>query len=453
METPLSLVIHSSLANEMLRQSVVRCARSIHTSRVLLAPKTSGPKATSQGFKRGGDSARSSKKSAGSFRFFEDHVHAGRYHKKSEANLSTISPFEGALTEGAVVRYTELQKQKLTQCGAFKKDQYAEVFPTPVTLVRPETKQLESVVNNAFNAPSSENRVCLVGERGIGKSTLLAHSLAIAVQNENAVVISIPHALRLVDGSCDYWFDSKLGTYTQPMYTKRLLDKIRHANATSLPKINLSKEYVIESSAKGRAATKFNTQHTLADLVKANVAGRQRGQILQILFDELLNQSKAPVFVAVDNFSALTASPQTAYRNTENKPLYLSDFQITNFILCLTSAQKSFQKGAVILSTSADDRNTLTLNTGLGLAQAGPYTPQYKLNRRIASQLNGVKPIEVSKLTKDQVSSLVGVLADAGAFRADELQQNTMEQLAAQKYVLSGNGNPLELIRSVVMYL
>lgn len=423
----------------------LRNVRALHSSATLNAPK-----AATQGFKKGNE-GKKQRKTAGSFRAFQDHVHAGQYAKKAPVISLPI------LTQNAevnsVVEYSGLQKQRLFQIGAFKKDQYHELFASPISLVREETKLMGELVSKALNSTSKENRVCLLGERGIGKSTLLAQAQALAMVNTEAVIIPISYALKLVDGTSDFLFDAKLGEYSQPKLLKKLLDKIEAANKTSLAKLKLSKEYTIEAIAKTRAAAKFSSEQNLLDLVRAKVESRQRGQVFAILIEELLSQSQAPVFVTVDNFGSLLTSAESAYRNVSNSPVRLEELQITKTLFDLTSGRKSFKKGGVILATSSDDKPSLTLKAGLGLTKPDPYTKRSVYDPELASQIAGVKPVELNRLSQTSVSQLVQQYAQAGVLRKDELEDNSLERLAQQKYVVSGNGNPLELIRSVAMRL
>ncbi|KAH3685419.1 hypothetical protein WICPIJ_003604 [Wickerhamomyces pijperi] len=452
---PSLINICSAQHSPMLRlNTLVRSSTRSFSSSVSLqaAPNTSKTKAIAKGFK-GSATGKKSRKTAGSFRFFEDHVH---YAKNREpgfelSNLETLNPT--TLDLNKVVSYSEQQLQKLIQAGSFKKDQFHELFKTPITLIRDETSTMAQFVQDIATTPSSQNKICLIGERGIGKSTLLTQAQALAISQSNTIVIPISHALKLVDGSNDFFYDSKLQTYTQPMYLKKLLSKIEYINKELLSQIQLSQDYVIEGVTKDKAATKFNQKHTLSDLVQAtNLAPRQRGRVFQILIQELLNQDSHPVLVTVDNFSAITSHPITPYRNVENKQLYVEELQITKTLFQLTSNEVSFKKGGVILATSSDDKPSVTLKHGLGLIAADPYTKESDFNRTLASKITTVKPITVGKLQKECVGKLVEKYIEANAFNKTELENNNHQNLIDQKYVLSGNGNPLELLKSITMY-
>ncbi|KAH3663474.1 hypothetical protein WICMUC_005913 [Wickerhamomyces mucosus] len=434
----------------MLRLSVVfRSSKLFSTSALQLA--ASRPvKATAKGFK-GNVSGKKNRKTAGSFRFFEDHIHYTK-NREEGTQLSNLEFFGNELHSNKVVGFTEKQVQKLVQLGAFKKDQFNELFKVPITLLRNETEIIHKFITSTQSTPSSENRICLLGERGIGKTTLLTQAQALALNNGNTIIIPISYALKLVDGTNDYFYDSKLGTYTQPMYLKKLLAKIEYVNKESLQKLSLSQDYTIDGISKDKASVKFTPKHSLLDLVKANVAGRQRGKVFQILINELLKQNKSSVLLTVDNFSALTSNPITAYRNIENKLIYTEEFQISKFIFQLTSGEISFNQGGVLLATSSDDKPSITLKHGLGLIEADPYLKESEFSRQLASKLVGVKPIEVSKLSKENVSILIEKYIEAQAFNNFELEANSKEHLVNQKYVLSGNGNPLELLKSITLY-
>lgn len=420
-------------------------ARALHTSAPVFAAKP--VKAVAQGFKKGGD-GKKNRKSSGSHKFYESFVSTGKYSNKApELELPTLSSESKA---NEVVKYSDLQYKRLVHVGAFKKDQFHELFSKPITLVRDETIELRDFIEKANTSSSKENRICFIGESGIGKSTLLAQSQALISQD--SIILPISYAFRLVDGSNDFWYDPQLKTYTQPMYLKKFFSKIEYANESVLSKIKLSKEYSIENAVKGRQPIKFTTSNNLLQVVKTKLSPRQRGIAFELLLDELSIQKEFPVFLTVDNFGSLPAAPLTKYRNVENKPIYIEELQITKKIFELTSGEKSFNKGGIILSTSSDDLPSLTLDAGLGLVEADPYAKSLKFNTKLSSKLTGVKALKVDKLSKENVSSLVEKLIEAKVFRVDELNSNTKENLTNQKYILSGNGNPLELLKSVTMF-
>lgn len=434
--------------NTLLRSS----ARSFTSSAVpSAAAKPSKAKAVAKGFK-GSATGKKSRKTAGSFRVFEHHVHFAKNREQGFelSNLETLN--QGKLDLNKVVSYSEQQLQKLIQAGSLKKDQFHELFKTPITLIRDETTTISKFVDSTATSPSSQNKMCLLGERGIGKSTLLTQAQALAIAQSNIVLIPVSYALKLVDGSNDFFYDSKLQTYTQPMYLKKLLAKVEYINKEVLSQMKLSKDHVIEGVTKDKAATKFNQKHSVLDLLQAKVAPRQRGRVFQIFIEELLKQETNPVLVTVDNFSAITSQPITPYRNVANKQLYVEELQITKTLFQLTSNEIAFKKGGVLLATSSDDKPSITLQHGLGLITADPYTKEADFNRTLASRITSVKPVTVGKLEKESVSNLVEKYIEANAFNSTELQANEKDQLVNQKYVLSGNGNPLELLKSITMY-
>jgi small subunit ribosomal protein S29 len=233
---------------------------------------------------------------------------------------------------------------------------------------------------------------------------------------------------------------------------KKFLSKIRYANESSLEKIKLTQDYSIENPVRARPPTRFSASNNLLQVLKTRFSARQRGAVFELLINELTKQDQFAVYVTVDNFGALTSNPFTAYRNTENKPVAVEQLQICQKLFEVTSGQRSFAKGGVILSTSSDDTPSVTLNAGLGLVKPDAYTKSQKYSRELSSRLVGVKPLEVGKFSKDNVGSLVETLIEANVFRKDELEKNTKESLIDQKFVLSGNGNPLELLKSVTMF-
>lgn len=422
-------------------------ARGFHTTGVVQAAVQK--KAPVKGYKKTNTTKTS--KSAGAGKLYYDYTSTQRLQKKAN-EIPNLEVLEGELKEGSVVRYNALQMKKLIIAGSFKPNQYNELFQTPISLVTEDTKHMESFVKNASETSSKENKICFLGENGIGKSTLLAQTHGLISNLGDSIILPISYAYELVNGRTDFALDQQLEKYTQPMYLKHWLSKIRSINAEVLSKLPVTKDHSFEGNTRHKSIVKaVPSRHTIFDLVKMQVTPRSRGKQLAAIIEELSKQDKIPVFLTVDNFSAFTSNHYTPYRDTTNKPLHVSKFQIASLVFDFASGEKSFKKGGVILSTSTDDKPSLNLYGGLGLTKPDPYTSHGVYDRKLASKLNTVTPYELHKFSKDDVANLVKKYIEADIFKKDDIEGKSFETLVNQKYFLSGNGNPGELIKSVIM--
>lgn len=437
----------------MLRSTTSRvsCARGFHTSLATLAAKGAPvKKAASQGYKK--TNTGKTKKTSGAGKQFSDYINVLKLENKAP-EIKGLGTLEGEkIKENSVLKYNQLQMKKLIISGTFKDNQFKELFKTPITLVTKDTKHMEEFVKNGSNTSSEHNRICLLGENGIGKSTLLAQTQAMISNLGDSIIIPIPYATQIVNGRNDFAYDQQLKLYTQPMFLKSFISKILDTNDKILAKIPIKSDHSFEGNTRHKSTIKVSSErHSLLDLAKLSVAPRFRGRQLESIFTELLEQDQIPIFLTVDNFNALTSFTRTAYRDVENKPVHIGKLQLGKLIFDFTSGARAFKKGGVILATSTDERSNHTLLAGLGLTKPDPYTAEYYYDREVAQKLNGVKPYELQKLSKENVTKLVETFINADIFKSNDLENKTLEALVNQKYILSGNGNPGELIKSVVM--
>ena len=80
-----------------------------------------------------------------------------------------------------VVKYSDAAESSLTQLDTFKKYQHHEMFSKPVSMVSDNTMNLENTFMSKLEQETKTNRMCLVGEKGVGKSLLVAQAPALAL--------------------------------------------------------------------------------------------------------------------------------------------------------------------------------------------------------------------------------------------------------------------------------
>ena len=81
------------------------------------------------------------------------------------------------------------------------------------------------------------------------------------------------------------------------------------------------------------------------------------------------------------------------------------------------------------------------------------YITRYHYEPVLAEQLlkGGVQEFEVAKLDKEEVKQLLEFYLKSEIVLDRDAQEKTLEQLVDEKYCLSGNGNPRELLKSIIL--
>ncbi|KAF6012532.1 hypothetical protein HII13_001583 [Brettanomyces bruxellensis] len=355
---------------------------------------------------------------------------------KDDAVMELLPTFNIVnLRLGDVVKYNSEVLRKMYISGSFKPWQYDEIYSQPVTLIRKkETSELLNFHAKCFKGTHSKtNRLLITGPSGIGKSTMLAQFHAMVFDDKKgAVLVSIPNAEAIVDGSSDFKYNAKTGLYDQQMLSKNLLHKFVNANSDVIGEIKLAEDFVpIYGNKKQQEELKLTKgKNTLLDL--ANLAFKK----------------------------------QTNATNTENKPIYFQKLQLAKTIVDYISGEASFANGGVIAATHGSDKHSIneTLKVGLGLKQPDLYKKLKDFDRSLAEKMlenEGVKELRVGKFDIDECQSLLSHMMKCDVIhneyqKEEEIErlgeEQYLQKLAERKYIVSGNGNPLLLIKSCILY-
>lgn len=386
--------------------------------------------------------------------------------------LPSINSENQSLIQNSFVKYPSDVIKKLHIAGSFKPNQYNELYSQPLTLFREkEDSQLLKIIDNSVSNSSLSNRFIINGQSGLGKSTILSHfnSFALSKNNNNAIIFPISNADLLVDGSSDYKLNPKTQKYDQPMYSKAFIHKFKNLNADVLDKIPLSKEITPTNAAYKPSNNKVNG--TLLDFVnyslKASAIETNSTYAFTTILDELSQQDVLPVYLSVDNFSAFIQHALTKYRNVDNNRIYFQDFTIADLLLQFVSGEKSFKKGAIMVATCGTHRltsnGTLDVITGDKSVEDFAYAKLGQFDYNLANRLlqnNGLKKFELSKFSLDECKSLVRHLFNFNLIHNEYDLENQLstnaesivyDRIAAQKYLLSGNGNPRLIMDSCIL--
>ena len=385
-----------------------------------------GKKKIRQGYgnKKALDTAKTKAKKGGMTHLkFRDAVRELGFEKAAAPAASGLAPLTPAALSGAVVRYSAQTLPQLKALNSFKKYQHHEVLGEPILLVSDNTANLHAqFVSRLLLTPSRENRVCLVGPKGVGKSTLLTQAQALALEGD-VLVVHFDHPELMLNGTSDYVHNNQLLLYQQPMFTKRWIQKFREANAAVLRKLPLLQDIVYTNIKQKRDFTLKKGQHTVFDLVDQN---RDFGKpIATMAFQKLIaelqhHSTTVPVLVTIDNATALINEPQSKYWHPDHTPIHVKEFEIGAWLLSLILGEASFAKGGILLAESSDNRHAHTLPVGLGLEVYDPYYRLSECDYDIANlmlQHGGVKPFEVANLTKAHARELLEFWGAAGVLQ------------------------------------
>lgn len=476
-----------SVTTRALARVPSRSVRSLSSSNILLAPKkkqgAQPAKKLKQGYNKKKDGAGEKKAKAGGMTHlgFDDAVRALKFEKLAvkldSLEIGKLQHNGLEKLQQSVVKYDDETQFALFRLGMFKKFQHHEMFESPISLVSNNTSKLSNEFIDQLDGPSINNRVCLIGEKGTGKSTLLAQAAALARSkyNNEVILLHLESPLKITEGSSDYFFNKSLTKFHQPMFTKKWLYKLRSANETIFKKLKLTRDILF--TIKKQEYTLKKDENTVWDLVYKNKDfGKMAStNAFQFLLEELIHHSKeVPVLASIDDISVITTNPITAYRHTDLKKIHVSELEIGDLILKLISGEVSFNKGGVLLGESKDSgKDTHTLRVGLRLEQYDPWLKAYECDNTIANKFlanGGVKVFDVKNLSSEESTELLEFYEATGALKVRPYPAKVhktltaveqaeaasfdktlhFEKIAKSYYTITG-GNPRELLKSSVL--
>lgn len=461
--------------------------RAFSVSSVLFAPKkkqaAQPAKKLKQGYNKKKDGASEKKSKSGGMTHlgFEDAVIALKFDKLAvkldSLDIGVLQHNALDKIQKSVVKYDTETQLALFRLGMFKKFQHHEMFEAPVSLVSSNTVKLSAEFLDKLDGPSANNRVCLTGEKGTGKSTLISQAAALARSkyNKDVILLHLESPVKISEGSSDYFFNKSLQKFHQPMLTKKWIYKLRSANEAVFKKLKLTRDILF--TVKKVEHTLKKGENTVWDLVYKNKDfGRMAPtNAFQFLLEELVHHSKeVPVLASIDDISALTINPITAYSHTDLKKIHVSEFELGDLVLKLISGEISFAKGGVLLGESKDSgKDNHTLRVGLGLEEYDPWFKTHQCDTSIASKFlanGGVKALNVANLNSLESKELLEFYEATGAFKvrpypakvhktltaveaaeAASFDKSAQFERIANSYFTITGGNPRELLKSSVL--
>lgn len=358
---------------------------------------------------------------------FEDAVRKLNFERQArdllDLGLAELSVDSLASVGSSVVKYNAETEKALQELGSFKKAQHHELFRNPVSLVSDNTLAIKDSFLSKLDGPSKDNRVILLGQKGVGKSTLVtqAQALALSQHSGDVVLLHLDFPERIVEGTSDYIFNTNTKKYQQPMFTKRWIRWLRQANEAVFKKMPLTRD--ISFVAKKVEHNLKKDTNTVHDFLTLNHDFGVSGPTAAFAFfvEELqAHSAQFPVFVSIDNFNALTVEPHTKYYHPDMRHIHFTEFEMGHFIERLVSGELSFAKGGVLLAESKDAGESKTLRVGLGLQEHNPYDKISQCDTPFAEtmrQNGGIRTFQVQNLLKDHARALLEFWKSSGALQ------------------------------------
>lgn len=350
----------------------------------------------------------------------------------------TLDPPPG----GVIGQYPIKVAKALARLGSYKRNQRNELFKEHTTFIREATSiPMFEIIEQGMEMPSRENRHCIMGDPGVGKSTLLAQAHAFALA-KGYVVIPIPLPSLLLSGELDAVFDHRTGLFSQPMYAKRWVRRIVRSNSSMLKTMKVQLDH-----SKGSGTYQPHRAPSLENLLtfcRAAIPRKDAFVIAGEIIQELVHQDKVPILFTMDDVNVLSNKLYAENRDTDNNKIYHGDLQMIKYFLDFLSGQRSFKKGAILTAVSGNHGLNDTIPVGLKLGEPIAYTKKEEYDPVLASKFSGVKPFNVSRLSIQEAATTLDY------FHKAKIIQQCDETTVQEKYFMSGNGNPRELLRSCI---
>ncbi|KAE9390570.1 hypothetical protein BT96DRAFT_865483 [Gymnopus androsaceus JB14] len=287
-------------------------------------------------------------------------------------------------------------------------------------------------LDEAAAGPSRKTRYVLTGPSGCGKSFLLLQAVQYCLAKD-WIVIYIPRAKTTVNSTTTHSYDLRTQTYLQPNFASQTLRRILEVNSANLQTLTMRHGLNFDRRS-------FASGTTLAQLASAGAKEPALASVaLETLLNELCQQSKIPVLLAVDDFQAIY-NEKTTYRDPHFSAIRPYHLAIPRYILEFASGKRSFQKGAVLGAVTAADPAFPIPNElldELGLAGIHPRSPYSKRSKILQEYSKGLMNLPVP----EEFSLREAASVFETWMRDNALSAPANDELFLAKYTESG-GNP-----------
>lgn len=391
-------------------------------------------------------------------------------------NYHNLSKLEDQITQFDESIYGHLEDLKLV-----KENQHQEIYSKPVSLVSNNLFRIKDEFILNVEKGSFNNRKCLMGLERVGRSTLIAQTIALLHSkfNGDVLILHVNNCTDLVNGSNDYLYCKNKQKFKQPTYTKNFMMNFRTINKKVLLKMPLTKN--IDVMHKNEPISLFSSKNTLYDYLFycEHFSLEDKCFNFDFFVNELIHHSKTiPVIVSLDNFDGLLENFKTCYYHSDFTPISIMDFEFSNFLIKCASGLLNFEKGGVLLSNSHLHPKNTMLPIILKLKEYDPYLNSSRFDLDIANSLmsnNGIQHFMVENFTKKQTFIFLDFLKKIEVLKVrsypsmsqytcvnkisvntsenvydEELRQTKHLNSLYENYYTTTTGNPHKLLKSVI---
>ncbi|KAL2016528.1 hypothetical protein VTK56DRAFT_3422 [Thermocarpiscus australiensis] len=345
----------------------------------------------------------------------------------------------------------EVQEQ-LRACEAFKPTQCWSMFRQPSVLVRNETIDLMSRINDAVGKKQTL-RLVITGDKITGKSMLLLQAMAHAYLND-WIVINIPEAQELTTACTEYapipGTDPVL--YMQQNYVLKLIQSIKKANEKIL-----ARTFTVNAHPELPQNIPPNTP--LLSLANAAKEAEGAWAVFQALWQELTvrGANRPPILFTLDGLAHIMRVSD--YRSPSFEPIHSHDLALVRLFADALGGGAHFPSGGAVLAATSRNNTPRTPSMELALAQreaeqaaggAGevpqpdPFFRGY--DERVEAVLRSVRVLRLGGVSKLEARALMEYWAASGLLRA-----TVDEKTVSEKWTLAGAGVLGEMERAALL--
>ncbi|KAI9890457.1 MAG: 37S ribosomal protein S23 mitochondrial [Vezdaea aestivalis] len=353
---------------------------------------------------------------------------------------------------GSVVAFPPPLIEKLTALGAFKPGQSWGYFRRQAVLVRREAMDIVKILPSVSESKGTFKGL-ISGERGTGKSTILAHVMAAAL-TKGWIVISVPQCNDLVLNNSAYnpIPDTEPTEYYQKHHMASLCRQIHAVNEEVLDKYQVSQAHDL-------------TIPVTPDMTLSRLAflGGQDPEVswpvFKALWLELTREPKGdegtlpPILISIDAIGSLMQ--KTELRDAKFNYIHAHDLALPKHLLAYLSGGKSLPNGGVVLGATSASMKALnpTLDIALQMAEIRTakvdlpmpeFSPFLTYDQRVLDILSDVSVRKLGGLSMEMVRSLLEY------YHASGLIQEVNDDVVAEKWTMAGGGIVKELEKSTL---
>ncbi|QRW03067.1 AP endonuclease [Ceratobasidium sp. AG-Ba] len=316
------------------------------------------------------------------------------------------------------------------------------LLASPASVIRESTLSILDVLDAGFKSGTSNKdaRVVLTGNRGSGKSHLLLQAANYAAASK-WVVLYVPKAIKWVDSTTPYAYDTRTRTFQQPELALQTLAQFVEANSAILRDASVQISTDIQNERLG----KFSAGTPLSKLLDLGLKDQSLAtEVLEVTLEQLGRQNKYPVLIAVDDFQALLCVSK--YRDPQYELLFAHHLTLPRLVLEYACGKRTLAKGAVLganSSTHTRFQEPLVLKEALGIIPLGSASPYERRNENIVAYASGLKGFSVpSRMQIGEAASMFDIWAQNKA-----LHTPSSDSLFLSKYV-EASGNPGDMVKT-----